>query len=177
VRTAPLRIAAATAAGVIAGCLALAFAPTAAFAGTLGFGGGTAPVISSFSPVTLNGVPVFTSLTVAPFSVVDDTASGAGWHVTLTISDLTNGGSIIPASTLTMAQPDVTPSGGADPTNVAGHDSSGNFATGESIVTAQAGFGDGTYLVSPQPVVLIVPVSAVTGTYTCSATISVDSGP
>jgi hypothetical protein len=62
-------------------------------------------------------------------------------------------------------------------TNVVGHAASGNFAAGEKIVTAAAGFGDGTYLVSPQPVMLTVPVTARAGTYTSAATISVVSGP
>jgi hypothetical protein len=169
----PLRIAAGLAtlaATILAG-------PIAAGAGTLDFGAGGAPAIGSFTPVTLNGVPQLTSLTVAPFSVVDATASLAGWHVMLTLPDLVNGGSTIPASTMTMTAPVVTPSGGADPTNVVGHASAGNFAAGEKIVTASAGFGDGTYLVSPQPVQLTVPVTALAGTYTSAATIGVVSGP
>ena len=146
-------------------------------AGTLDFGSGVAPAISSFGSVTLRGTPELTSLTVDPFSVVDDTASGAGWHVTLTIPDLVNGGSVIPASTMTMAAPTVTAAVGSDMTNVAGHASSGNFASGEKIVTAAAGFGAGTYLVSPQPVMLTVPITARTGTYVSAATIAVVSGP
>jgi hypothetical protein len=152
-------------------------APLAAGAGTLDFGVGGAPTIGAFSPVTLTGVPQLTSLTVAPFSVVDATASLAGWHVTLTVPDLVNGGSTISASTVSMAAPVVTPSGGADPTNVVGHASSGNFATGEKIVIASAGFGDGTYLISPEPLHLTVPVTARAGTYTSAASIGVVSGP
>jgi hypothetical protein len=148
-----------------------------AAAGTLDFGGGVAPAISRFTAVQLDGVPQLTSLSVAPFSIVDDTGSGAGWHVTLTIPDLTDGGSVIPASILTMAAPDVTPAGGADPTNVVGHAAGGNFATGEKIVTASAGFGAGTYLVSPRPVLLTVPIAARAGTYTSAASITVVSGP
>jgi hypothetical protein len=127
--------------------------------------------------VTLSGAEQLTSLTVAPFSVVDATASGAGWHVVLTIPDLDNGGSVIPASSLQMDAPVVTPAGGADPTNVVGQAAAGNLATGEKIVTAAAGFGDGTYLVSPAAVVLTVPVDARAGTYTSAATIGVVSGP
>jgi hypothetical protein len=71
----------------------------------------------------------------------------------------------------------VTPAGGADPTNVAGHATTGNLAAGESIVTADVGYGDGTYLVSPAVVVLSVPVTARAGTYASAATIGVVSGP
>jgi hypothetical protein len=154
----------------------VAAAPVAA-AGTLDFGPGGAPAIGSFSAVTLNGTPQLTSLTVAPFSVVDATGSLAGWHVVLTIPDLDNAGAVIPASIMQMNAPVVTPSGGADPTNVVGHATAGALAVGESIVTADAGYGDGTYLVSPAPVVLDVPVTARAGTYTSAATIGVVSGP
>ena len=105
------------------------------------------------------------------------TASGAGWHVTFTLPDLVNGDSVIAASTMTMAAPTVTPSGGADPTNVVGHASTGNFAAGEKIVTASAGNGSGTYLVSPEPVFLTVPVTARAGVYVSAATLSIVSGP
>jgi hypothetical protein len=148
-----------------------------AAAGTLDFGAGGAPTISDFAGVTLQGTPQLTSLSVTPFTVVDATASGAGWHVTFTVPDLVNGGAAIPASMMEMAAPVVTPANGSDPTNVAGHAASGNFAGGEKIVTAAAGFGDGTYLVSPEPVVLVVPVNARPGLYVSAATISVVSGP
>ncbi|MDQ1520102.1 MAG: hypothetical protein QOI55_1175 [Actinomycetota bacterium] len=169
----PLRIAA----GLTTLAATILASPITASAGTLDFGVGGAPAISSFTPITLTGVPQLTSLTVAPFSIVDATASLAGWHVTLTVPDLVNGGSTILASTMSMDAPTVTPSGGADPTNVVGHAAAGNFAAGEKIVTAAAGFGDGTYLISPQPVELTVPVTAKTGTYTSAATIGVVSGP
>ncbi|MCU1429563.1 MAG: hypothetical protein JWL83_3563 [Actinomycetia bacterium] len=163
--------------GIATLVVALLAAPTAAGAGTLEFGGGTAPAISDFTGVTLNGAPQLTSLTVAPFSVNDTTLSGAGWNVTLSIPDLVNAGSTIPASTFVMGAPVVTASGGADITNVVGHASSGNFAAGEKVVTAAVGFGDGTYLVSPKPVMVVVPINAIAGTYTSSATIAVVSGP
>ncbi len=164
-------------AGIAAGTLAVLGSTVAAAAGTLDFGGGSAPAISSFTPITLNGTPQLSSLTIAPFSVVDTTSSGAGWHVTLTIPDLVNGGSVIPASIFSMDAPIVTPSGGADITGVTGHPSTGNLGSGEAIVTAAVGYGDGTYLVSPAPVMMTVPVAALAGTYTSAATISVDSGP
>ena len=140
--------------------------------GTLGFGPPGQPGIGSFTPVTLNGTPVLTSVSIDPFSVVDTTASGAGWNVSLTISDLVHGGSVIPASSMTMNAPLVTAVGGASLLGVAGHATSGNLSSGVKIVTADAGDGDGTYLVSPAILTL-----AVAGTYVASATIAVVSGP
>jgi hypothetical protein len=175
-RRGPARVAAAAALVAAAQLVAPGVTGVAA-AGTLDFGGGVPPAIDGFTTVQLQGVPQLTSLSVAPFSIVDDTGSGAGWHVTLTIPDLTDGGSIIPASLLTMAAPAVTAIAGSDPTNVAGHASAGNFGSGEKIVTASAGNGSGAYLVSPQPVLLTVPVAARAGAYTSAASIAVVSGP
>jgi hypothetical protein len=163
--------------GIAALATALLGPAPSAGAGTLDFGPGGAPAIGSFTGVTLNGTPQLTSLSVAPFTVVDATASGAGWHVTLTIPNLVNGGSTILASILTMAAPVVTAVSGSDLTNVVGHASAGNFAAGENIVTAAAGFGAGTYAVSPEPVMLAVPITARAGTYASAATIAVVSGP
>ena len=76
-----------------------------AYGGTLDFGPPGQPGIGNFSPVTLNGTPVLTSVSIDPFSVVDSTGSGAGWNVDLTVSDLSLGGSVIPASSMSMAAP------------------------------------------------------------------------
>ncbi len=159
-----------------------AFAPSAGAdvgvgAGTLDFDPTGAPSIGSFSSVTLNGTPQLTSLTVAPFTIVDATGSGAGWNVLLTVSDLVNGGSTITASNVSMSAPVVTGAGASSLTGVAGHASAGGFNSGEKIVTASAGNGMGTYLISPRLLKLTVPVTALTGTYSSTATIAVVSGP
>jgi hypothetical protein len=148
-----------------------------AFGGTLGFGPPGQPGIGDFSPVTLNGTPMLTSVSIDPFSVVDSTGSGAGWNVVLTISDLTQGGSVIPASRMTMAAPVVAPVSGASMTGVVGHATRGDLSSGEKIVTADVGEGDGAYLVSPALLTLTVPPDAIAGTYVADATIAVVSGP
>jgi len=153
----------------------LAAAP--ASGGTLDFGPPGQPGIGNFAPVTLTGVEQLTSVSIDPFSVVDSTASGAGWNVSLTVSDLVNGASVIPASTMTMAAPTVAPTGGASMTGVVAHATAGNLSSGEKIVTAAVGEGDGTYLVSPSILTVTIPADAVTGTYAGSATVAVVSGP
>lgn len=159
-----------------------AFVPTASAdvavtGGTLDFDPAGAPTIADFSGVTLNGTPQLTSLTVDPFTIVDATGSGAGWHVLLTVPDLVNGGDTIAASNVSMTAPVVTAAGTSSMTGVVGHDSAGGFAAGEKIVTASATNGMGTYLVSPRILKLTVPVTAQAGTYTSNATIAVVSGP
>lgn len=145
--------------------------------GTLDFDPAGAPTIGDFQGVTLNGTPQLTALTVDPFTIVDATGSAAGWNVTLTVPDFVNGSDTIAASNVSMSAPVVTAAGTSSGTGVAGHASTGNFASGEKIVTASAGNGTGTYLVSPRILKLTVPVTALAGTYTSAATIAVVSGP
>jgi hypothetical protein len=163
--------------GVVAlvGATLLAAAP--ARAGTLDFGPPGQPTIGAFASVSLNGTRQLTSLSITPFSVVDSTASGAGWNVLLTVSDLSNGGSVIPASSMAMDAPVVSPADGASMTGVVAHATTGNLSTGEKIVTADVGEGDGSYLVSPGILTLTVPADASAGVYAGNATIAVASGP
>jgi adhesin HecA-like repeat protein len=165
---------------LVFGAVAL-LAPAAGFgaagAGTLDFDPPGAPTIGDFGGVTLNGSAQLTSLTIEPFGITDSTGSGAGWHIRLTISDLVNGGSTIAASTLTMDAPAVSSVNGSDLTNVEGHATTGNLATGENIVTAAVGYGMGSYLVSPRPLRLEVPVDARSGTYSGTGSLTIDSGP
>lgn len=146
-------------------------------AGTLNFDGG-APAIGNFSGVTLNGTPQLTSLTVAPFTVVDATGTGDGWNVLLTVPDLDDGAShTIAASNIAMSAPVVTAAATSSMTGVAGHASAAGFATGEKIVTASATNGMGTYLVAPRILRLTIPVTTIAGTYTSAATIATVDGP
>src|SRR4051794_30219113 len=161
--------------GVVALAGALLAAP--AHGGTLDFGPPGHPTIGNFAPVTLTGVETITSVSIDPFSVVDSTGSGAGWNVTLTVTDLVNGTSVIPASSMTMPAPIVAPADGASMTGVVAHATGGNLASGEKIVTASAGNGEGAYLVSPSLLTVTIPAGAVAGTYGGSATLSVVSGP
>src|SRR5271154_3474021 len=146
-------------------------------AGTLNFDGG-APAIGDFSGVTLNGTPQLTSLTVAPFTVVDATGSGDGWNVLLTVPDLADGGGhTILASNISMTAPVVTTAATSSITGVVGHASAGGFNAGEKIVTASATNGEGTYLVAPRILKLTIPVTTQAGAYTSAATIQTVDGP
>lgn len=90
----------------------------------------------------------------------------------LTIPDLA-GPATIPAANITMGAPVVTAAAGSSMTGVAGHASTGQLASGEKIVTASAGNGDGTYFVASSLLKLTVPA----GTYASAGTIAVLSGP
>jgi hypothetical protein len=146
-------------------------------AGTLDFDPAGAPTIGDFSAVTLDGTPQLTSLTVAPFTIIDSSGSASGWNVLLTVPNLVNGGDTILASNVSMSAPIVTPAAGASMTGVVAHASAGGFNAGEKIVTASATNGEGTYLVSPRILKLTVPDTALVGTYVSAGTVAVVSGP
>jgi hypothetical protein len=146
-------------------------------AGTLDFDPAGAPAIGNFTAVTLDDTPQLTSLTVDPFTIIDSTGSADGWNVLLTIPDLVNGTDTIAASNVSMSAPIVTAAAGADMTGVVPHASAGGFDAGEKIVTAAAGEGQGTYLVSPKILKLTVPDTALVGTYVSAGTIAVVDGP
>ena len=159
-----------------------AFSPSASAdvsvnAGSLDFDPAGAPAIGNFSAVTLNGTPQLTSLTIAPFTIVDATGSAAGWNVLLTVPDLVNGGDTIAASNVSMSAPVVAGAGASSLTGVTGNATTGALASGEKIVVATGGNGEGTYLISPRILKLTIPVTALQGTYTSNATIAVVSGP
>jgi hypothetical protein len=164
-----------------------AFAPTAAHAdltvngaAQVDFDPAGAPTIGNFDPVTLNGTPQLTSLTIAPFTIIDATGNAAGWHVTLTVPTLTNGASTIASTQITTAPWVVAGAAGSDTTGVTGEDYSAlgtDFTSATTVVDATAGHGSGTYLVSPTILKLTVPVNALLGTYSSTAVIAVTSGP
>ncbi len=159
-------------------------------------GGTSFPTVGAFNSVTMNGTPQLTSASIAPFTVIDDSGTGAGWSVTLTVPNFTDvGGDVVAAAGAQMNAPVVasgtadSPLGGVFATDV------GDFTTAKKIVEADpadathnggAPFasdgttkvaGMGTYLVSPQILKLVVPANAVAGAYTATATLAITNTP
>jgi len=148
--------------------------------------GGSAPPVSSFSNVALNGTPQLATASIAPFLVIDDSGALGGWNVTLLLPTFQNGtgadcatGSTatIDATTLSMGAPVVSPADGL--TSMVGVSSAGftDFTTARKVVVADVGSGDGTYTVAPQILKLTVPATVYAGTYCTQATISITTGP
>ncbi len=144
--------------------------------GSLNFDG-VAPTVGNFAPITLNGTPQQSTLVIIPFTAEDSTGSAAGWHVLLTVPNLVNGGDTILASTMAMQAPNVAAVGTSNIAGVTGAAAAGNLNTGEKIVVATATNGMGQYSVSPQPIKVVVPVTALAGTYVSAGTIAMVSGP
>ena len=160
------------------------------------------PVVGNFGPVTLNGAPQLTTAEIPPFTVVDDSGAGAGWHVTLQVTDFSDGlvlpaqAHVVDASLMSMNGPVIAPGtataamGGvwskgwdagfkvareiciADPADA---DHNGGAPLGGDGSSHVAGMG--VYVVSPQVLKLVVPEDTTPATYTASATIVIASGP
>jgi hypothetical protein len=144
------------------------------------------PAVGNFTNVTLNGTPQLTTATIAPFVVIDDSGSLAGWNVTLLLPNFANGSgadcstgatATLSAASASMNPPVVT---AANPqTSMDGVTSAGftDFTTPRKIVRAAAGYGEGTYTVSPQVLKFLVPETARADAYCTQATIAITSGP
>jgi len=156
----------------------------------------TFPTVGNFNNVTMNGTPQLTSASIAPFTVIDDSGTGAGWSVTLTVPNFTDvGGDVVLAAGAQMNAP-VVASGTADSPigGVWGNDV-GDFTAAKKIVEADPAdlthnggaplasdgvtnvAGMGTYLVSPQILKLVVPANSTAGAYTTTATLAITNTP
>jgi hypothetical protein len=167
---------------------------------------GVFPTVNDFNDVTLNGTPQLTSATIDPFVVIDDSGSGTGWHVSLTLPNFVGDTPTnqVDATGASMSPPVVAPgtpgsdmggvwgrgwhdfTGGrniveADPTDRTHNENFGsNTSTswlGAPIVDGTHVAGMGTYLISPQILKLVVPVNTHADHYQTTATIAVNSGP
>jgi hypothetical protein len=137
-------------------------------AGTLDFDPAGAPAVGTFAGITLNGQPQLTRADLAPFTIIDARGTGAGWTV--------NGASTIAATNLSMTAATVIDSS----TGIAAVTVTGtavpSFTSGVAtpIVTGTAALtSSGTFLVSPKIIKLVVPATALVGTYATTATLTV----
>jgi hypothetical protein len=148
--------------------------------------GGSSPVISDFGAVTLNGSAQLSTATIAPFTIIDDTGSGAGWNLSLQVPEFQNGSGVgcatgatqsIAANTLTMDAPVVAAADNS--TTMAGVTAEGfvDFASPRRIVVADINHGAGTYTVAPQVMRFTVPTDSFAGAYCSEVTLALSSGP
>jgi hypothetical protein len=159
-------------------------------------GGTTFPTVGNFNNVTMNGSPQLTSASIAPFTVIDDSGTGAGWHVTLLLPDFADvAGDVIPAAGAQMNAPVVAAGNANSLMGGVWSNPNGDFTAAKTIVDADPAdlthnggapvgpdgvttvAGMGTYLVSPQILKLVVPANAIAGAYTSTATIAIVNVP
>jgi hypothetical protein len=184
-----MRIAHARWAGLFVGALAIVVLAAVPASATLRIddgNGGSSPVISDFGDVTLTGTAQLTTATIAPFTVIDDTGSGAGWNLSLQVPDFQNGTGVgcttgatatIAANTLSMDAPVVAPAD--DQTVMDGVTAQAfiDFTSPQKIIIADINEGAGTYTVSPQVMRLTVPSNTFAGDYCTEVTLALSSGP
>jgi hypothetical protein len=157
--------------------------------------GAVFPTVGNFANVTMNGTPQLTSAAIAPFTVIDDSGTGAGWHVTLLVPNFTSGANVLPAAGVQMNAVVVAPGNTDSVMGGVWSDPNVDFTTAKTIVEADPGdathnggaplgpdgltnvAGVGTYLVSPQILKLVVPANALAGAYTTTATIAIVNAP
>lgn len=160
------------------------------------------PVVGNFGDVTLNGTPQLTSAEIPPFTVIDDSGAGAGWNVQLQVTDFDDGlvlplhKHVVDSSLMAMNGPVISP--GTSSSAMGGVWSKGynnGFKTARKICIADPAdvlhnggapvgndgntkvAGQGTYLISPQILKLVVPEDTTPATYTATATFTISSGP
>ena len=154
-------------------------------AGTLSFV--SAPGNITFPSVTLNGLDQTTSASL-PLDIGDNTGSRAGWNVTATSTQFSDGaaGNTLPTSAVTVqaAPSDVCDSGAT--CTIASEASSITYPytlpagatapTATKIFDAKAGTGMGDQTVTPD-YTLAIPADTAAGTYASTWTFSLISGP
>ena len=168
--------------------LATTFLAAAVFAPLAG--GGltvTNPLVADFAGVTLNGAAQTRTAESTAFSVTDATVPGAGWHVAVQATQLTESvagayvadGKTLPFRSLTLSAPTVTPVGTSSPapTIQAGAPWAIDAANAVTIASAAVGEGMGQYDFGAVTLSLTVPPSAYARTYRSDVTFSVVSGP
>ncbi len=161
-------------------------------------GGTIYPTVGNFNNVTMNGTPQLTSAVIAPFTIIDDSGTGAGWSVSLLVPNFSDGGTpanIVPAAGVEMNAPVVAAANAQSLMGGVWSNPNVDFTTAKKIVDADPTdlthnggapvgpdgtdkvAGMGTYLVSPQILKLVVPANAVAGAYTSTATIAIVNTP
>jgi len=154
------------------------------------------PTVGNFNNITMNGSPQLTSASIAPFTVIDDSGTGAGWNVTLLVPNFTDAATdVLSATGMQMNAPVVAAGNANSPIGGVWSNPQIDFTTAKVIVDADPAdtthnggaplatdgvthvAGMGTYLVSPQILKLVVPANATAGAYTTTATIAITSGP
>ncbi|MGZ8693126.1 MAG: WxL domain-containing protein [Gaiellaceae bacterium] len=147
----------------------------------------TSPLAADFAGVTLDGAAQNRTAALDGFSVTHSTVPGAGWTITVQATQFkeyaagayVGGGKTLPAGSLAMPAPTVTPVGTSSPapTIEAGAPWAIDGASAVKIASAPADEGMGQYDFGAVTLSLIVPASAYAKTYRSDVTFSAVVGP
>jgi hypothetical protein len=109
---------------------------------------GTFPIINDFHDVTLNGTPQLTSAEIPPFTIIDDSGTGAGWNVTFTLPDF---------SGTDVAHPAILDASGASMNAPVLRPGTADSALGGVYTIPQVDFTAGQVIVRADPANLLAP--------------------
>jgi DNA-binding beta-propeller fold protein YncE len=145
----------------------------------------TTPANLTFPAVTLDGTDQSTSASL-PLDIGDNTGTGAGWNVTITSTQFSDGSATLPSSATSV---DTAPSASCDvgasctPATLSANVTypltipAGSTApTATRLYSAAAGSGMGDQTIAPD-FTLAVPADAAAGAYASDWTLSLVSGP
>ncbi|MFQ5408080.1 MAG: WxL domain-containing protein, partial [Anaerolineales bacterium] len=133
----------------------------------------------SFPTVVLLGADQLVDAADYAWQASDTSAAAAGWHVTLSANDFSDGGSgfiAVSGFTVDMANTAIsTVSGNTPPTSQVAS-STGLSSGGVTLLSAAIGNGLGTYNFVPH-FQLLVPGATTAGDYSTTVTATIISGP
>ncbi|MHB1975316.1 MAG: YncE family protein, partial [Acidimicrobiales bacterium] len=145
----------------------------------------SAPANPTFPALTLDGKDQTTSATL-PLDVGDNTGSGAGWNVTITSTQFSDGSAVLPSTaTSVTAAPSASCDIGSsctpatlssDVTYPLTVPAGSSAPTATRLYSAAAGSGMGDQTISPT-FTLAVPANTAAGAYSSDWTLSLVSGP
>ena len=134
--------------------------------------------VGDFSTVTLSGAPQLSTAAITPFTLIDDRGTWAGWHVNVTVGNFSDGsGHSIPADTVVMDAPLVAGSAGSD---ASGFTTNGgtDFTAAVKVISAPADHTSaGTFVVSPLPLRVTVPLDTFAATYHSTTDVALVTAP
>jgi hypothetical protein len=184
IRLRTLTVSTITAAALIAGASAPAFASDGTTATVTGGGLAiTNAIADDFTPVQKNGAAQTTTAGLGTFSVSDATGTGAGWHVTAQASKFTVAGidgRSLALGSLQMSQPTVTANGtsSTNPGITTAPYTLDNVNNGAvSIASAGIDSGMGTYGFSVTTLTLALPADVYVGAYASTVILSAVTAP
>lgn len=132
----------------------------------------TDPSVSNFPGKSDPGAQT-TTASMDGFSVSDLIGTGGGWQVTVEATRFAGPHQELPAGSLSMSQPTVSPAG---PSVVAGPVVIDNGVAAQ-IVSCELGSGQRVYDFSATTLTLIVPAAIYAGVYSSTISLSVVAGP
>lgn len=149
----------------------------------------TPPTVSDLSGISLSGANQTVSGSLSAFQVIDARGTGVGWNVTIEATQLKEyatgsyvvDGKTIAVGTMTVSQPSITPGTGSSAAPAQAADTGItkviDNGSAQTIVSAVATTGMGTFDFGSAEVKVVIPANAYAVTYRSDVTITLSATP